>query len=60
MAKELEVIDVSIRNNNMTHVILSILMLFQEVINRTKDEELITRYANFKKNLTSFNDYYKR
>lgn len=60
MDKELERIDASIRENNMTHVVLSILMLLQETINGTRDEGLIAKCAAFKRNLASFNDYYRR
>lgn len=60
MAKELEGIDMSIKDNNMTNVILSVLMLLQNVINKTKDEGLVAVCANFKKDLASFNDYYRR
>lgn len=60
MVEELERAEASMRDNNTTQVVLNVLIVLQDVINRTRDEEMITKCANFKRDLASFSEYYRR
>ncbi|AFM98119.1 hypothetical protein EHEL_040680 [Encephalitozoon hellem ATCC 50504] len=60
MINELEKVNTLIDSSSMTHILMNVLMLLQEMIDRPRNEELVPEYISFKKDLLMFGNYYRK
>lgn len=59
MSSELEKVGALIDSSSMAHVLMNILMLLQETVNRSKSAEVVSDCISFKKDLILFGDHYR-
>lgn len=60
MVNEIEKVNALIDSSTMSHTLMNILMLLQELVERPRNQELVQDYLFFKKDILMFGNYYRK